>query len=182
MLLHKAGEAGAPRFGLRAALQRSPPLELTTRGRELAASANPVVLLDDTDKRLLSALIHAPMRQLQLVRRTGLCSLTIKRRLGLMIGRGLVKQDAARQPFVITPKGIAALGPDAAQRPEPWIKISAISAANARDVGTRLQHPNDDRTAAERSRQGSEARKKALATPNQQPFIGAFKEFDRTAG
>jgi hypothetical protein len=33
MLLHKAGQAGATRFGLRAALQRSPPLEFDHAGR-----------------------------------------------------------------------------------------------------------------------------------------------------
>jgi hypothetical protein len=66
-----------------------------------------VLLLDDLDRQVLTALVLAPKRQLQLVREVEVSSLTIKRRAGLLIGRGLVKQDAARQPFVITPAGLA---------------------------------------------------------------------------
>jgi hypothetical protein len=66
--------------------------------------------------------------------------------------------------FSITDEGRQALGSDAPPKPEPWLKVDAISAANARDVRTRMQHPNDDRSAAERSRQSSTARAKALQT------------------
>jgi hypothetical protein len=95
--------------------------DLTPTGRAAArASANPVVL-DDLDKRVLRTLALAPKRQLQLVREVEVCSLTIKRRARLLIGLGLMKQDAARQPFSITDAGLAALGPDAPNRPQPWI-------------------------------------------------------------
>jgi hypothetical protein len=51
--------------------------DLTPAGRELALSANPVVLLDDLDRQVLTALALAPKRQLQLVREVEVCSQTI---------------------------------------------------------------------------------------------------------
>ena len=108
--------------------------DLTPAGRELALSANPVVLLDDLDRHHLAAIALAPKRQLQLVREVEVCSPTIKRRIGLLIGRGLVKQDGARQPFSITDAGLAALGPEAPQR---WVDLNRLRASTAKDVLTR---------------------------------------------
>ena len=79
-----------------------------------------------------------------------------------MIGRGLVKQDGARQPFSITDAGLVALGPSAPKRPAPWVRVEQISAAAARDVRTRLQHPNDDRSSWARAEQSSRARVKGV--------------------
>jgi hypothetical protein len=101
----------------------------------------------------------------------------------LLIAHGLARQDAERRAFSITDAGLAALGPDAPQRPAPWVRSEMVSAANARDVRRRMEHRNDDRSAAERSRHGSMAAAKALATANrQQPFIDTFTEIDRMAG
>lgn len=157
---------------------------LTAKGLAAAASGNPVVL-DQRDRDILGALVLTPMRQLQLVRRTGLCSLTVKRRLRSLIGSGLATQDAERQPFKVTSAGIAALGPNAPIRPAPWIDSMKISAANARDVVSRGgEIPTDDRTSWMRSRQGSEARLKAVITQraNKNTPFNAFPEFDRMTG
>jgi hypothetical protein len=54
-----------------------------------------------------------------------------------------------------------------------------LRASTAKDVSKRLEHPNDDRTAAERSRQGSEARQKALQT-TQANKTAPFPEWLRT--
>jgi hypothetical protein len=48
---------------------------------------------------------------------------------------------------------------------EPWLRAERISAALARDVLSRQGvAPTDDRTRAERSRHGHEARLKAMST------------------
>jgi hypothetical protein len=101
--------------------------------------------------------------------------LTVRRRAELLIGRGLVRRDAAKR-FSITDEGRKALGDTA---PQPWVRMELISAVNARDVRTRLQHPNDDRSAAERSRHGSKARAKALQTTqaNQAAPFNAFPDW-----
>jgi histidine ammonia-lyase len=49
-----------------------------------------------------------------------------------LIEQGLAQAQDDR--FMISDAGRAALGPDARRRSEPGVKISAISAANARDV------------------------------------------------
>jgi hypothetical protein len=80
-----------------------------------------------------------------------------------------------RKFFSITDAGLAALGPEAPQKPAPWVKVEAVSAARARDVAERQgRHSVDDRTSWARSQQGSRARLKALATTlanKTEPFI-----------
>ena len=100
---------------------------------------------------------RAPVRQLELARRLGICSLTAKRRLGMLIERGLIDVNASR--YAITSGGRAALG-DAA--PKPWLRSEAISAAAASDVQRRMQYPNE-MSAAERTRLSSLNASKARA-------------------
>jgi hypothetical protein len=123
---------------------------LTGAGKTLAMNGQP---LDDLDRAILRALALAPKRQLQMAREIEVCSLTIKRRGELLIERGLVKQNATRQPFAITDQGRAALGPDAPQR---WIDSERIRAAAARDVLARRSP--DVTTPAEAGRMGARVR------------------------
>jgi hypothetical protein len=106
--------------------------ELSQKGRQLAQASNPV-FLDDLDRTILSALALTPLRQLALSRRLETCSLTTKRRTGLLISHGLVRQGAAKR-FEITDQGRAALGPDA---PRPWVRHEAVAASLAKDVTAR---------------------------------------------
>jgi hypothetical protein len=105
---------------------------LTGAGKALAMNGQP--LIDDTGRDILTIIARAPVRQLALARRLGVCSLTAKRRLGLMIGQGLIDVNASR--FRITDQGRSLLGD---QCPSPWLRPEAISAAMARDV-VRRQH------------------------------------------
>ena len=151
---------------------------LTAQGEALAASANPVVL-DDRDRQVLAALALTSMGTVKLARRVEVCPMTIRRRVRLLVERGLVFADP-RKFFSITDAGLAALGDAAPQRPEPWVKVDAVSAARAKDVAERQGQSVDDRTSWARSQQGSRARLKALSTANgQQPFIDVLTEFDR---
>jgi hypothetical protein len=146
---------------------------LTEAGRAIVAIPNSVVI-DDLNKRLLAALAPAPMRQLVLSRRVGVCSLTVRRRTELLIGHGLLRRDAAKR-FSVTDAGLAAL-PDA---PKRWINTAAISAANAKDVRERGQ---DDRTTAQRSAHSSMGAAKAAATmrANKAAPFNTFPEWSRT--
>jgi hypothetical protein len=104
-------------------------------------------LIDDLDRDILTIIARAPVRQLALARRLGVCSLTAKRRLGLLIERGLVSRTDGR--YAITDHGRAALCPDA---PRPWVRPELVSAAAARDVLAR--GGSDLLTTAERGRMG----------------------------
>jgi hypothetical protein len=64
---------------------------LTDQGREIAASARP--LIDGLDRVILHALALASMGMMKLARRIEVCPLTIRRRARLLIGRGLVFAD-----------------------------------------------------------------------------------------
>jgi predicted transcriptional regulator len=121
---------------------------LTEKGRALAAAAS-VVILDHLDRQVLTMLVLAPMRQGQLASQVGCCTLTAKRRLGLLVSRGLAKTDELHR-YVVTDQGREAV-PDA---PKPWVKITAITAANSRDVIRRLEDPTE-MPSAERSRLSS---------------------------
>ena len=123
-----AGEDGA-------ATGRRARWDLTPAGLALATESAPV-LIDDLDRQLLTALARSPRRQLQVVGVIGCYSLTAKRRLGLLIGRGLVRQDIARGPFMITSAGLELLGDHA---PKKWLNVESISAAKARDVTCRAE-------------------------------------------
>ena len=80
--------------------------DLTQAGKALAMNGQP--LLDDLDRSILRALALAPKRAIALKLRLEACSLTIKRRTGLLIERGLIEaQDGG---FRITDQGRAALG------------------------------------------------------------------------
>ena len=114
-------------------------------------------LIDDTGRDILTIMARAPVRQLELARRLGICSLTAKRRLGMLIEQGLIDVNASR--YAITSGGRAALG-DAA--PKPWLRSEAISAAAASDVQRRIQYPNE-MSAAERTRLSSLNASKARA-------------------
>ena len=133
--------------------------DLTPQGQALLAAAIPLPL-DDRDRGILAALARSPMRQLQVVRAVGCCSLTAKRRLALLVERSLVVRDA-RNRYAATDQGRQALGDDATQRPEPWVRPELVSAANARDVRER---GDDDRTRLQKSQHASNARLKVVAT------------------
>ena len=110
-------------------------------------------MIDDLDRQLLTALALTPKRQLQLVREVETCSLTIKRRTGLLIERGLVTQDMPRGPFKITSAGLMALGDSA---PRPWLNVGSISAAKAKDVAERSSP--DSLTKSQAAAMGGRAR------------------------
>jgi hypothetical protein len=105
---------------------------LTGAGKTVAMNGQP--LIDDTARDILAIIARAPVRQLELARRLGVCSLTAKRRLGVLIAQGLA--DAQDGRFRISEAGRSALGD---QCPSPWLRPEAISAALARDV-VRRQH------------------------------------------
>jgi Winged helix-turn-helix DNA-binding len=150
---------------------------LSQAGRAVAQASHPVVL-DDRDRKVSAALALTAMGTVKLARRVEVCPMTIRRRVRLLVERGLVFADP-RKFFSITPTGIAALGPEAPQRPEPWLRVEQISAAAARDVRTRLQHPNDDRSSWARAEQSSRARLKGLETirANKAEPFNAFPEW-----
>ena len=131
--------------------------QLSQVGRELAASANPVVI-DDLDRSILGALARTPMRQLQLGRAAGCCSLTAKRRLSALTQHGLV--EARGGHYAVTNEGTAALGAGAPQR-QPWVRREQISAASAKDVVSRSSV--DDRPSAFRSNVASMGAQQGLA-------------------
>jgi DNA-binding MarR family transcriptional regulator len=110
--------------------------ELSEAGRKVAAKRLP--MLDDLDRSILNALTRSAMRQLALARRVGVCSLTIKRRLQILIEKNMVEAEPGplnRNRYSITDQGRSSLGESA---PTPWVKVEAVSAASARDVRARL--------------------------------------------
>lgn len=118
-------------------------------------------VLDGLDTDILTMIASGPLRQLQLARRLGVASLTVKRRVTRLVSAGMVSTDTARR-FCITKTGVAALGGDTpSPKVEPWLKVSAVSAASARDV---VERNNDDRSVWAKSRHGTEARVKAAET------------------
>lgn len=122
---------------------------LTQAGKALAMNGQP--LIDDLDRSILRALALAPKRAIALKLRLETCSLTIKRRTGLLIERGLIEaQDGG---FRITDQGRAALGPDA---PVQWLDPARILASLARDVTARRSP--DAMTHAEAGRAGAAVR------------------------
>jgi hypothetical protein len=149
--------------------------DLSPAGRELASSTNPVVVLDDRDRQVLAALALTSMGTVKLARRVEVCPMTIRRRVRLLVERGLAFADP-RKFFSVTDAGLAALGPEAPQKPAPWVRVEAVSAANAKDVRERGQ---DDRTTAQRSAHSSMGAAKGAATTRlrkQQPsnWVGEF--------
>ena len=106
--------------------------DATQQGKAVAANDQP--LIDDLDRRILTALAFASVRPATLARMTGVCFLTAKRRVGLMVGRGLVVADADGR-FKAASKARAALGPDA---PTPWLDQERIRASTSKDVMARL--------------------------------------------
>ena len=126
--------------------------DLSAQGREAAAAANPLVL-DDLDKRILTALV-SPMRLMALARRIEICRLTARRRIDRLVERGLAATLDSK--FMATPQGRSLLG-DAA--PEPWVKREAVAASMARDV---LERRSDDRTYQQIRENGRMAKLKAI--------------------
>jgi hypothetical protein len=98
---------------------------LTGAGHALAAAALPPP--GDLDRRILAVLARTPAGVAAVARRIIVCSFTARRRVDLLVERGMVCRNAAKD-YAITDAGRAVLG-DAA--PEPWLKVSAISAALA---------------------------------------------------
>ena len=157
--------------------------DLTERGRELAAAANPVVI-DDLDRQVLAVLAQVAMGPVRLARRVGTCPMTAKRRAHLLAKRGLVHLDP-RKFYAISDAGRQAIGTTNPPRPAPWLNPAAISAASAKDVRQRLTHPNDDRSAEFRSRVASMGAQAGVASARlRRTGIGqsATREFDRMAG
>jgi hypothetical protein len=64
----------------------------------------------------------------------------------------------------LTDAGVAALGPEAPKKLEPWLRLEQVSATMARDVVQRREHPGNDRSHAAMSAQGAMSRQKAEAT------------------
>ena len=152
---------------------------LTAAGRGIAAAAVPV-LIDDLERRILGALAATSMGIMKLSRRAGTCPLTIRRRLGLLIGRGLVFADP-RRFYSLTPAARGALGD--ASLPPRWVRVEAVSAASAPDVQRRLQFPNE-MSAAERTRLSSLNAQKARAAArlNKSLPFNRFPEREQMAG
>ena len=121
---------------------------LSAQGQALAAADRPI--LDDFDREILLAL---PGRIMTLAAQTGVCPLTIRRRVDRMAAQKLVALDERRR-FVVTDEGRKAL-PHAPPKPPRWIDATRISAAVAKDVLRRLEHPTE-LPPAERSRLSSE--------------------------
>ena len=99
------------------------------------------------------------MRVTRLAVEIGVCNFTVRRRINVMIERGLVEADGKK--FRTTHAGFEALG-DAA--PQPWVRVEAVSAALSKEVQAR-QDPDDRSkfTIAAQARQGAElARSKGL--------------------
>jgi Mn-dependent DtxR family transcriptional regulator len=139
---------------------------LTAQGEALASSANPVVL-DDRDRQVLAALALTSMGTVKLARRVEVCPMTIRRRVRLLVEKGLVFADP-RKFFSITDAGLAALGDTAPQR---WVDLNRLRASLSKDVLTRS--PTNERTTAQiaaharmargRPRGGKQALMRAMA-------------------
>jgi Winged helix-turn-helix DNA-binding len=163
--------------------------ELTAAGKDFASASSPLVI-DDLDREILSMIAGAPLRQLELARRVGVASLTIKRRVTRLIDAGMVAADRDRR-FRISGAGVSALGGPPAPKPvERWIDHTRISAANSKDVIERVVHrPFDDRTSAMRSAHGTMAAAKGEVTMRLKRRerlavreADTFEHFDRLAG
>jgi hypothetical protein len=151
---------------------------LSAQGRAVAMGETNA--LDELDKTLLTTLAgsNVPLRQLGLARRCGVCTFTIKRRIGLLADRGLV---LVRGPqFLLTDAGRKALGPEAPVV-KPWFNPAMISAAAARDVRERVSIP--EQTSVARSENGRLARAKARSNAKRGLTV-PFNAFalDRLAG
>jgi hypothetical protein len=150
--------------------------DLTPAGRELATSAS--LPLDDMDQRILGVLVLKPLRQLELARRVGCCSLTAKRRINLLIDKNMVEAHDGR--FSITDEGRRALG-DAAPQHQPWIRPETVSAAMARDVVQRMEHrPNDDRSPGQIRQLATTGAAKAAMTyrARKRRLLAGLNEYD----
>ena len=121
---------------------------LTGAGKALV---NGQPLIDDRDKGILMACARAAHGLMALVRVTGSCRLTMRRRIDRLIERGLIETQDGR--YAITDHGRAALG-DAA--PKPWLTPAAVAASLAKDV-TERRSP-DVTTPAEAGRMGARVR------------------------
>jgi hypothetical protein len=147
---------------------------LTAADRGIAAAAVPVVV-DELDRDILGALAMTAMGCMKLARRVQVCPLTIRRRLGLLIGRGLVFADP-RRFYSLTPAGRGALGD--ASLPPRWVRVEAISAAAAKDVVEPTYVNNI--SAAQRTNCGKLAR--AAAKRNKSTPFNGGGYFERMAG
>jgi hypothetical protein len=68
---------------------------LTAAGRELVMSDAPVVL-DELDRDLLRSVARSPVRPARLAAETGVCNLTVRRRLNALAANGMVEVDEGR--------------------------------------------------------------------------------------
>jgi len=96
-----------------------------------------VVVLDDRDRQVLAALALTSMGTVKLARRVEVCPMTIRRRVRLLASA--VWCSPTPEVFSVTAAGLAALGPEAPQKPAPWVKVEAVSAANAKDVASAVR-------------------------------------------
>jgi hypothetical protein len=122
---------------------------LTGAGKALAMNGQP--LIDDLDKDILMACARAAHGLMALVRVTGSCRLTARRRVDRLVERALVSRTEGR--YAITDHGRAALGD---QCPKPWLTPAAVAASLAKDVTARRSP--DVATPAEAGRMGARVR------------------------
>jgi Mn-dependent DtxR family transcriptional regulator len=157
--------------------------DLTEQGRALAATTQPVIL-DDRDRQVLGVLALASMGTLKLARRVEVCPATIKRRVRVLVERGLVFADP-RRFFSITSEGRLALGDDMPQR-QPWVRTELVSAALSRDVLQRHDRPPDDRSAQFRSKVASMGAAKSIEaqrlSKRRRFAFGDLADLDRMTG
>jgi hypothetical protein len=126
----------------------------------LAVALDERPLIDDLDCDILKVIAQSPLRLIKIAAQVGVCKLTARRRLDLLIERGLVNPDAGKF-YMITAAGIAVIGVNTPKL-EPWVRREMVAASIAKDVMARS--PNDDRSSAFRSKVASLGGQQSMAT------------------
>ena len=116
--------------------------QLSQAGKELAMNGQPLIP-DERDRDILIAVTRSPMKIVSIGWAIGSCRLTAKRRVDLLVKRGLAVESDGK--FTATEAGLAALGP----MPQRWLDMTRVSAALARDVQRRQHGPRADEIEAE---------------------------------
>ena len=172
--------------GLTASPMCVPGRSWALTGEGLAVAMDERPLVDDLDCDVLKVIAQSPSKLTKIVAQVGVCKLTARRRVDLLIERGLVSHDAGNF-FTITVAGVAVVGVNT-PKAEPWVRREAVAASSAKDVLQRLTHPNDNRSAAQRSAHATMAAAKAVATQHWRKMerrrfaFGDLADLDRMAG
>ena len=116
--------------------------DLTAQGKELAMNGQ-TLILDERDRDILIAVARSPTKIVSIACAIGACRLTAKRRVDLLVKRGLAVEGDGK--FTATEAGLAALGP----MPQRWLDMTRVSAAWAKDVQRRQHGPRADEVEAE---------------------------------